>query len=111
MIVERAEAFDAAAADVWNALRDGASGLHRVRIEDADDANRTMTLAGDVTFWTLTTLGQRFTATVVARGDTTEVRLTGRPRVWSLTAGRRITQVHEQLLGAIRANLTRAAMR
>lgn len=107
---ERTETFDAAAADVWSALRAAPEYVKGLALVTTDDAARSVRFKAAVTFWTLTTLGQEISGTVVARGDTCELRLSGHPKIWSLTAAPRIRSLHEQIVTSIRTRLARQAM-
>lgn len=107
--IERTETFDAATADVWSALRDAPETLG-FGVPEIDEGERSVRVRVRPDLWTLTTLGQELTASVTARGDTTDLRLQGMPRVWSFTARRRIEQLHEAIVESIRGRLARQAM-
>lgn len=104
---ERTETFEAAANDVWVALRDAAGTVKGLRVTSSDDAERRLELDAGIS---LTTWGQRHTASVAPRGDVCELRMAGRPKLWTVTAKRKIVQQQQALIDAIRARLTRQSM-
>ena len=104
MAIERTESFTRSAADVWAALREAPAAIKSLTVKSTDDANRAITISGGMSAMTW---GQNIQGTVTARGDTCELQLIGKPKLWSAMANKRIKELHQEIIDAIQTRLAR----